>query len=47
MTIIQCDISECIYNDNKECTANMIQMDIDGCLTFEFEEEEEENTEPF
>ena len=40
MVWIQCDVTECAFNDNGECVAGVIQVEYDGCLTFEEEEEE-------
>ena len=42
MTVIDCEVSECQYNVNGVCTADMIQINYDGCLTFEEEEGEQE-----
>ena len=42
MTVIDCDVSECQYNESGICTADMVQIDYDGCLTFE-EKEDEQN----
>ena len=44
MTVIDCGVSECQYNESSICTADMIQMDYYGCLTFE-EEDDEQNDE--
>lgn len=42
MPFIRCDVTECAYNDeNGECVADLIQMDYDGCLTFEEAESED------
>lgn len=41
MAWIRCDVTECAYNDNGECVADLIQVDYDGCLTFEEAESED------
>lgn len=41
MAFIRCDVTECAYNDEGECVADLIQVDYDGCLTFEESEDKE------
>lgn len=42
MTMIDCEIEKCAYNDDGDCLADMIRIDAcDGCLTYERGEEHE------
>lgn len=41
MTVIDCSVSECCFNQNCLCTAEFVRIDVDGdCLTFEEDESE-------
>lgn len=41
MTMIDCEVEECAYNDDGDCLADMIRIDWDGCLTYERGEDNE------